>query len=55
MVTRQVPRVDKVLKIVLKVVQEDFGNTSYGLHLPFFHEFFLRLGGLVPPPDAINR
>ena len=41
MVTTQAPRADKVSKIVLKVIQEDFGNTckkSYWLHLPFFHE-----------------
>ena len=44
MVTWQAPRADKASKIVLKVVQEDFGNTSKKsswLHLPFFfHEFF---------------
>ena len=52
MVTWLAPRADKVSKIVLKVSQEDFGNTSkepYWLHLPFFHEFFFGKGGGTTP------
>ena len=59
MVTWQAPKANKVLKIVSKVVQEDFSSTykkSYWLHLPFFSRIFLRIGGwYTPPPDAINR
>ena len=47
MVTWQAFKANKVLKIVLKVVQEDFCNTckkSYWLHLPFFSQMFWRLG-----------
>ena len=55
------PRADKVSKIVLKVVQEDFGNTckkSSGLHFPFSFTilFSVSEGGTTShPPDAINR
>ena len=61
-VTWQIPRADKVSKVVLKVVQEDFSNTSkklFWLHLPFFFNIFFRLGGVVPPPPqmllTVNR
>ena len=43
MVMWQVPRSDRVLKIVLTVVQKDFSNTSknsYWLDLPFFSRIF---------------
>ena len=55
MITGQALRADKVLSIVLKVVQEDFGNTrkkSHWLHLPFFFTIFLRLGEVVPLKDG---
>ena len=58
MVTWQALRADKVSKIVLKVVQEDFGNTSKN-HLDcicrFFSQIFFRLGGGTTSLDAINR
>ena len=59
MVTWQAPRGDKASKIISKVVQKDFDNTSKKsswLHLPFFSRIFFRLGGGgTTPPDAINR
>ena len=57
MVTWQAPRADKVSRIVLKVVQEDFGNTCkklYWLHSPFFSRIFLRLGGWYPPQKLLT-
>ena len=56
----QGPRADKTTKIISKVAQEDFGNTSkksYWLHLPFFFTNFFRPGRVVPPHplDAIDR
>ena len=61
MVTWQAPRADKVLVIVLKVAQEDFGKNSKKNILIefaiFSRFFFLRLGEWYHPhpPDAINR
>ena len=54
MITWQASRADTVLKIVLKVVQEDFGNKrSSWLHLPFFSRNYFRLGGVVPSPPQM--
>ena len=53
----QAPRADKVSKIFLKVVQEDFGNTckkSHWLHLPFFSQILLRSGGGITPPMLLT-
>ena len=70
MVTWQTPKADKVSKIILKVVQEDFDNICkkwYRLHLMFFSfTKFSTIRGLgrgpgntpppIPPlPDGINR
>ena len=58
MVSSQAPSADKVLKIALKVVQEDFSNTckkSYWLHLPFFSQIFYRLGGSTNPQMLLTN
>ena len=58
MVTWQAPKADKVSKIVLKVVEEDFDNTYKNI-LIAFAVFSSRIvfgqGGWYQPPDAINH
>ena len=53
LVTLQAPRADRVSKIIVKSVEENFDNTckqSYWLHLPFLYKSStIRGGGLVPP------
>ena len=57
MVMWQALRADKVSKIDLKVVQDDFENTwkNYIDCICRFFTIFFTIRGLVPPPDAINR
>ena len=60
MVTWQALRADNLLKIISKVVLEDFDDKHLqkiilNAFAVFFHEFFFDYGGYYQPPDAINR